>query len=108
MFTRLVWLAHNRRMLTNAPPDYLVVPESDGGLELDEPAPFMPDLGASWLRALSQDVVCEQIVSAVGERVIDLRSTLIKALGGAGADHDGRCSGPRGGSPGYGNPAYRH
>ena len=50
MFTRLVWLAHNRRMLTNAPPDYLVVPESDGGLELDEPAPFMPDLAASWLR----------------------------------------------------------
>jgi hypothetical protein len=50
MFTGPVWLAHNRRVLTNAPPDYLVVPEPGGGKELDEPAPFMPDLAAAWLR----------------------------------------------------------
>jgi hypothetical protein len=50
MFTGPVWLAHNRRVLTNAPPDYLVVPEPGGGEELNEPAPFMPDLTAAWLR----------------------------------------------------------
>jgi hypothetical protein len=50
MFTGPVWLADNRRALTHAPPDFLVVPEPGSSQELDGSAPFMPDLTAAWLR----------------------------------------------------------
>jgi hypothetical protein len=50
MFTGRVWLAQNRIALTEAPPDFLVVPEPGSGEDFGDPAPFMPDLTADWLR----------------------------------------------------------
>jgi hypothetical protein len=56
LFSGCIWRAANRIALSEAPPDYLVVPAPGSNEGLGEPAPFMPDLTAVWLRRYTKEL----------------------------------------------------